>query len=337
MSIVSQSIGCLRKIDFVDALLRSEGVVAQNSVTFEDPGALGIACVSYCGPIHTFKPANQAYHGIGYRICGAQTVRIDKPSSFPHGTGRSGMTAIVPANEESAWFSEGSHEMVHFYLASRLVSDLATEIYGVDGGNVEIQEAAFHIDETIGRYAMVFRERLHDPEPVTELELNAAAHLLGAHLLRRYSNLACRALPRVDHKLSLSTAQVRRITDYIVAHLDSGLRLSELAAVIGMKQFQFARAFQAATGQSPHRYIMNLRVARAQDLLAASSLSLSTIAAAAGFSSQSHMTLAFQRSFSITPGRYRTETGRLRTMGLRPSPRGSADEKRRGSDGRPGQ
>ncbi len=309
MKVVSRSVGCLRKIDFVEALLRSKGVVAENSVTFEDPGTVGVACVSYREPVHTFKPANQAYHGIGYRICGARTIRIDKPSSFTRGTGRSGMTAIVPASEESSWLSEGPHEMVHFYVSSRLVGDLAAEIYGVDGNDVAIQEAAFHIDESLARYAMIFRDRLHDPEPVTELELNAIAHLLGAHLLRRYSNLANRPVSRIDRKLS--SAELRRVTDYIVAHLDSALRLSELAAVVGMNQYRFARAFQAATGDSPHRYLMKLRIAHAQDLLAASNLSLSTIAATVGFSSQSHMTLAFQRNLSITPGRYRTETGNI--------------------------
>ena len=307
MKVVSDSVGCLRKIDFVDALLRATGVVAENSVTFEDPGAVGVACVSYRGPVHTFKPPNQAYHGIGYRVSGARTLRIDKPRSFARGTGRSGMTAIVPASEESAWLSEGPHEMVHFYLSSRLVSNLAAEIYGVDGNGVEIQEAAFHMDESLARYAMIFRDRLHDPEPVTELELNAVANLLGAHLLRRYSNLACRPLSRVDR--TLSTSELRAVTDYMLAHLDSALRLSELAAVNGMNQYRFARAFQAATGDSPHRYLMKLRIARAQDLLAASNLSLSTIATTVGFSSQSHMTLAFQRNLSITPGRYRNETG----------------------------
>jgi len=55
MKVVSRSVGCLRKIDFADALFRTKGVVPQTSVTFEDPGALGIACVSYHGPVHTFK------------------------------------------------------------------------------------------------------------------------------------------------------------------------------------------------------------------------------------------------------------------------------------------
>jgi AraC family transcriptional regulator len=309
MKIVSQSIGCLRKIDFADAVLRSKGVVAQNAATFEEPGSLGVACVSIEGPVSTFKPACQTYHGIGYRICGAQTIRVDKPRSFLHRTGRSGMTAIVPAVEESAWLSVGPHEMVQFYLSSRVVEELAAEIYGVDGRGVEIQEAGFHLDETIARYAMTFRERLLDSEPPLEIELNAMANLLGVHLLRRYSNLARRSEPRMDHKLS--AGELRSVIDFMLEHLDSALKLSDLADVIGMNQYRFARAFQSTTGDSPHRHLMKLRIAHAQDLLASTKLSLSTIAAMVGFSSQSHMTLAFQRSVSVTPGRYRSETGNM--------------------------
>ena len=116
-------------------------------------------------------------------------------------------------------------------------------------------------------------------------------------------------MSRVDQKLS--SAELRTVTDYIEAHLDSALRLSELAAAIGMNQYRFARAFQATTGDSPHKYVMKLRITHAQDLLAASKLSLGTIAATVGFSSQSHMTLAFQRNLSITPGRYRIQTGKF--------------------------
>ena len=308
MKTVSRSVGSLRKIDFVEALLHARAVVPHDSVTFEDPGILGVACVSYNEAVPTFKPPAQAYHGIGYRVSGSQTVRTDRPRSFARRTGRSGMTAIVPAAEESSWFSEGPHEMVHFYISARLVGELASEIYGADERRVELQEAGFHVDESLARYAMAFRQRMSEPEPITELELNAVANLLGTHLLRRYSNLASRPVPRLERKLS--GAEVNRVTEYVVAHLDSALRLAELAAVVGMNPYRFARGFQAATGDSPHKYIMRLRVARAQDLLAGSPLSLGAIAATVGFSSQSHMTLAFQRNLSITPGRFRNQAAR---------------------------
>lgn len=310
MNSVSQSIESLRRIDFVDALLQAREVIPRHSASFEDPGSIGIAHVSYCCAVQTDKPAQQHYHGVGYRISGAQTTRIDKPYSFPGACGRTGMTAIVPAAEQSSWFSAGAHDMVHFYISERWVSDLATEIYGVDGDAVQLRDAAFHADEAMARFAVTMHGRLRDPEPMAAAELNAIANLVGAHLLRRYSNLASRAPAGRDRKLS--DAQLHAVSEYVRAHLDAPLRLSDMAAVAGMGQFRFARAFRAATGESPHRHITQLRIAQAQNLLTGTDLPLSDVAAAVGFSSQSHMTHAFQRMFSISPGRFRLEACRDR-------------------------
>ena len=57
---------------------------------------------------------------------------------------------------------------------------------------VELQEAAFHHDATLARYALNFHDRLFADEALCALELNACAQLLGAHLLRCYSSLTGR-------------------------------------------------------------------------------------------------------------------------------------------------
>ena len=308
MKAVSRSVDSLRRVDVVDALLRVRGVVARECAAFEDPGPIAIACVGFCGTVRAFKPAGQSYHRISYGISGSGTCRIGRPGSRPGGVGRAGMTAVIPAAEASEWLTEGSHETVDFYLAASLVREVASEIYGPGADAVRIQDAAFHFDEGLARYAMATRERLRDPEPLAAVELDAVANLLTAHVLRRYSSLSCRAASRVDSRLS--PAGLEAVTEYILVHLDSALTLRELAAVAGMNPYRFARAFHAATGESPHKYIVRRRIGNAQALLAASDLPLSRIAAAVGFSSQSHMTLAFQRTLAITPGRYRHETGR---------------------------
>jgi AraC family transcriptional regulator len=218
------------------------------------------------------------------------------------------MAAVIPAAEASEWLAEGSHETVEFYLSAGLLQQVASEIHGPAAGAVQVRDGAFHFDDGLARYAMAARERLRDPEAVTGVELEAVANLLAAHLLRRYSSLSCRAAARADGRLSPDG--LRTVTEYILAHLDSALTLRELATVVGMNQYRFARAFQVATGESPHKYIIRRRIGNAQALLAASDMPLSRIAAAVGFSSQSHMTLAFQRTLAITPGRYRHETGR---------------------------
>ena len=308
MKVVSRSVDLLRRVDVADALLRVRGVVARECATFAEPGPVAIASVAFSGTVRAFKPAAQSYHRICYGISGSGTCRIGRPGSRPGGAGRAGMAAVIPAAEASEWLTEGSHETVDFYLAAGLVREVASEIYGPGADAVRIQDAAFHFDEALARYAMAARERLRDPEPVAGVELEAVANLLAAHVLRRYSNLSCRAALRVD--CPLSPAGLDAVTEHILAHLDSALTLRELAAVAGMNPYRFARAFHAATGESPHKYIVRRRIGNAQALLAASDLPLSRIAAAVGFSSQSHMTLAFQRTLAITPGRFRHETGR---------------------------
>jgi len=306
MNAVSESTVSLRKIDFVEAMLRSKGIVPKNSVAFEAPGSLGIACVSFNCRLQSHKPADQAYHGIGYRISGVETIRTDKPASYPGRTGRTGMTAIVPAREESFWESVGPHEMVHFYVSSRFVGELAGEIYGVDGSAVEFQEDGFHVDETLARYAMTFRERLLDREPLTELELNAGAQLLGAHLLRRYSSLAGRPVPHADQKSSaaLSPKQVQRVREYIRANLGCDIGMAELADQVGLSPHYFSFLFKHTLGASPYHYVLRERIDEARRLLAVGRMSISEVALSLGFSDQSHFSQAFRRMTGTTPKRY---------------------------------
>jgi len=113
--------------------------------------------------------------------------------------------------------------------------------------------------------------------------------------------------PTIKDDPRLSPEQLTRVTDLVAANLERALRLSELAAAIQMSEYRFARAFQATTGDTVHKYIMKQRITRARELLAKDDLPLSAVAVTVGFSSQSHMTLAFQRNLSTTPGRYRSD------------------------------
>ena len=70
------------------------------------------------------------------------------------------------------------------------------------------------------------------------------------------------------------------------------------ASVCGLSARHFARAFRQSTGLSPHRWLMQLRIERARELLAARDFSLTEIALACGFADQSH----FRRVFTATTG-----------------------------------
>lgn len=98
---------------------------------------------------------------------------------------------------------------------------------------------------------------------------------------------------------------MRRVHEYIKAHLGERVDLVSLAAVAGLSMHHFARAFKQSTGITPHHYLTFARVKRAQDMLARTSFSLAEIAYASGFSDQSHLTRHFRRVLGTTPRAFR--------------------------------
>jgi AraC-like DNA-binding protein len=103
----------------------------------------------------------------------------------------------------------------------------------------------------------------------------------------------------------LPPATLRRLRDYVEAHLAENIELSMLASLAGLSIYHFAHQFKHSTGLTPHYYLIQKRVERAQRLLAESSLTLSEIALAAGFVDQSHFTRRFRQIVGVTPHEFR--------------------------------
>jgi len=94
---------------------------------------------------------------------------------------------------------------------------------------------------------------------------------------------------------------LRRVLERIEAELDTDLTLSVLAAECGYSRAHFSRLFTAATGQTPHRYVLERRLERAKSLLERRTLSLLEIAFACGFSSHAHFSTAFRSRYGLSP------------------------------------
>ena len=104
----------------------------------------------------------------------------------------------------------------------------------------------------------------------------------------------------------LPRGRLRAVVEYIEEHFDGGPTLAQMAAVVGLNPYHFARQFKAATGLPPHQYVILRRVERAKQLLhAGTDLSLTEVALRASFSDQSQFTHHFKRLVGVTPGQFR--------------------------------
>ncbi len=93
--------------------------------------------------------------------------------------------------------------------------------------------------------------------------------------------------------------------DLLHAHFADGLKLTDIAGIVGLHPVYFAQAFRKYYGCTAGDYIRSVRIAYGCRQLITSDTPINRIALAAGFSDQSHFTRALKRQTGMTPGQYR--------------------------------
>lgn len=157
-------------------------------------------------------------------------------------------------------------------------------------------------DQSIQRIIGMLMEELEAERPFGRLYVDSLAHAL----VTRYVLLDCASTARQEQRVAgLMPRILRRVREKIEANLDTDLSLDSLAEESGYSRAHFLRMFRAATGLTPHQYVLDLRLKRAQDSLRQKGSSIIDVAVACGFSSQSHMTSVFRQRLEMTPGEFR--------------------------------
>ena len=88
-------------------------------------------------------------------------------------------------------------------------------------------------------------------------------------------------------------------------HIEDPMSPAELARAVGMSPRQLERLFRRYLDRSPKRYYMELRLARARNLLMQTDMSVIDVALACGFSSPSHFSKCYRAFYQTTPYRER--------------------------------
>jgi AraC family transcriptional regulator len=138
---------------------------------------------------------------------------------------------------------------------------------------------------------------------LTDIEASTLAHRLVAHLVRAYGEGSPRATAAPAGVLDRRA--VDRVTEFVDADLAATITLDRMAGVAALSPFHFARAFKAATGLAPHRFVTARRLEAAKAALLTSDASVVRVAHAVGFSNVSHFRRVFRREFGMAPGELR--------------------------------
>lgn len=100
-------------------------------------------------------------------------------------------------------------------------------------------------------------------------------------------------------------SRLREVLAWAQAHLDEPLPVEQLAARSLMSPRSFARHFRAATGSSPHAWLLAQRVALAQELLEQTDLGIDEVARRSGFGAPTTLRHHFALRVGTSPQAYR--------------------------------
>jgi AraC family transcriptional regulator len=212
---------------------------------------------------------------------------------------------LTPGNATTTWEHRGKPEILQVYLRSSIYQAAVSEIYNCDGELAELVPRFAVLDPMLEQLAIAVTTALRDGTAGDELYIDTLAQMMAVHLARTHSSQSRPV--RAPLSQTMTGWRMRRVIEYIEEHLDGNLSLEAMAAEVEISPVYLARAFKAAIGQSPHRYVLGRRIDRAKELLRNTEMPVIDVALAAGLSSQSHLSYWFRRYLGVTPAAYRQQ------------------------------
>jgi AraC family transcriptional regulator len=205
-------------------------------------------------------------------------------------------------------------ESLHVHIRAGLVEDTAQEL---DAKGLHPPDALLVEDALVVETARVLERAVRQALPA--LYGDSVAQMLAVHLL-----YGMKSDESADRPSGLGEAALARITSYMKEHLHEDVSLDNLAAQANVSKYHLLRLFKAATGHTPHRYLIWLRMMHGAHLLRHTQQSVLQIAVACGYRSPGQFAAAFRRQYRASPSDFRGELQQLaRNSGCGSSNRGS--------------
>jgi AraC family transcriptional regulator len=201
---------------------------------------------------------------------------------------------LTPAGAQAHWRKEVASRHLNLYFDGKSFNGAALESAALDTGLPLLNGSV----PGLGAMAEELARELQQGDILAAEAADSLSRLMLVRLARHGQQRRATANP-------ISRAVMQRLREHVLSHLSGRVLVKDLAAVAGLPPNRFAQLFTAHTGQSPHRFVLALRLAQATQLLVHSRTSLADIAVMCGFSSQQHLTFTMRQRLGTTPGRYR--------------------------------
>ena len=189
-----------------------------------------------------------------------------------------------------------SKEYIALFINKRLMQETAynafgrTEVVYYNHCNV----ASNRIKELLNNYTIEYDNNSQG----RSLMLDSISILIMIQLLREVkNNIAVNSIGN-DY---MEKSRAQGAIEFIREFYNSDIRLEDLCKIANLSPYHFIRVFKGETGKTPHEYLMDVKIERAQELIEANEYTLGEIAGLTGFVRQSHFSAVFKKKIGVSP------------------------------------
>lgn len=206
---------------------------------------------------------------------------------------------FVPAGFQFWGFTEDSRMIKEITLSFEV--EALRERLGVGRQPHALEEPRFRFtNERIWTLAGLLSDVVEDKDPSSQLYGDSLIAAIGARLFEA-PPVEAKAVPK------LSPLQLKDAIGYLESQLPHRVELATLAALAGLSQSHYSRAFKASTGLAPYQWQLQARIDLAKNLLLHTRKSLEDVAQATGFADAVHFGRTFRKLTGNTPIAWRTQ------------------------------
>lgn len=242
---------------------------------------------------------------------GKKVMHLPHQEAFDYLPGES--VLVAPTERMLIDFPEASPSQPTQCLAIELGSELLKN-------TVDRLNSDFGKDDACGKWAVDpgLQHLINDPALANTLnrmvqlsieEQDRAKDLLldlsVQELLVRLMQTQARTLLQRHFAHEQSHHPMAAAVAYFHKHLHESIQMEKVAAAACMSRAKFFRLFKVYYGQSPARFLADLRLERARNYLRKRNWSIAQIASHCGFENSAHFSTAFKRNMGLSPLQYR--------------------------------
>ncbi|WEX90496.1 AraC family transcriptional regulator [Sinorhizobium garamanticum] len=213
------------------------------------------------------------------------------------GSHAQGALSITHLAEDWRCEHRSAFDNIRFTIDRKVLSDFLLDNGKASPPDLKCEPG--QIDPVMYHLGQALLPALANPENADKLYVDHILLAFQAHLVSRYGGVD---LTPARH--GLSRRQLAAATAYLAEHASRKISTAEVASICDLSTSHFIRAFKKSTGRTPHRWLTEYRIQKAQDLLL-SETPIAEIAVSCGFTDQSHLTHVFSSICRVSPAVWR--------------------------------